>query len=554
MQDILSYITPYLLYTKGQPIIFTQLYFWGFFGIVLLGYSFIYKKNKARTIYLLLVSFFFYYKTSGVFLLLLIFTIISDYNWGRLISKTKSTAKKKLYVTISMILNLSLLCYFKYAYFFVESVHDIAGTDVHFYNHFSEFSNTFFGTKDPLDKLLLPVGISFFTFQSISYIIDLYREKITPVKSIFDYGFFVCFFPHLVAGPIVKANEFLYQIYQPYSLTRKEFGYAVFWIINGLAKKIMADYIAVNYIDRIFDNPNYYSGVETIFGIFGYSLQIYADFSGYTDIAIGIALLLGYRLKTNFKSPYKAQDVSEFWKRWHISLSSWLKDYLYIPLGGNRNGTIGSYICIAFLSVVLVLLTGELWLLLVLLLLAMICVLIAYFSDSFKKSINTNVNLMVTMLLGGFWHGSSWLFVIWGGLNGLGLVIHKLWLKISPFKNSNSFFVKFWSVIITLTFISFTRIFFRSDSLETVGLIFDRISNHFGGLLTLQVIQGYAVVFTVMLIGYLIHWIPESFKEKYRLRFATLPLPVMGLVVVLAVFCIYQLISGEMQPFIYFQF
>jgi alginate O-acetyltransferase complex protein AlgI len=554
MIDFIEYIKPYFLYTKGEPIIFTQLYFWAFFAVVLLFYSLLYKHNKVRTVYLLLVSFFFYYKTSGIFLILLLFTIVSDYNWGRLIHKTQSTTKKKIYVTISMILNLSLLCYFKYSYFFVESANQLAGTDYTFLNYFTQFSNTYLGTTDPIDKLILPVGISFFTFQSISYIIDLYRNKITPVNSIFDYGFFVCFFPHLVAGPIVKANEFLYQIYQPYSLTRKDFGYSIFWIMNGLAKKIMADYIAVNYIDRIFDNPNYYSGVETVFGIFGYSLQIYADFSGYTDIAIGIALLLGYKLKTNFKSPYKAQDVSDFWKRWHISLSSWLKDYLYIPLGGNKTGTIGSYLCIAFLSIVLILLTGKIWLLLMLIFIAIICVILAYFFQSFKQSINTNVNLMVTMLLGGFWHGSSWLFIIWGGLNGVGLVIHKLWLKISPFKNSNSFAIKAIMVFITLSFISFTRIFFRSDSLETVSLIFDRIANHFGGILTLQVIQGYALVFSVMLIGYLIHWIPESYKEKYRLKFALLPLPIMSLIVVVGVFCIYQLISGDMQPFIYFQF
>jgi len=522
--------------------------------VVLAIYSLIYKKNTQRTIFLLAVSFFFYYKTSGIFLLLLIFTIVSDYNWGRLIYKTDSVRKKKLYLTISMILNLTLLCYFKYAYFFVESVNQMAGSDIHFFNYFTQFSNTFFSTSDPLDKLILPVGVSFFTFQSISYTIDMYRKKIEPVKSVFDYGFFVCFFPHLVAGPIVKANEFLYQIYQPYNLTRKEFGFAIFWILNGLGKKILADYIGVNYVDRIFDSPTYYSGVETIFGIFGYSLQIYADFSGYTDIAIGVALLLGYRLKTNFKSPYKAQDVSEFWKRWHISLSSWLKDYLYIPLGGNKSGTIGSYICIAFLSIVLVLLTGKIWLLLVLLGIAIVLVLLAYFFPKVKQSINTNINLLVTMLLGGFWHGSSWLFIIWGGLNGLGLIIHKLWLKISPFKDNNSFWVKAMMVFITLTFISFTRIFFRSDSLETVSLIFDRIKNHLGLELTFGIIRGYAVVFAVILLGYLIHWIPENFKEKYRSFFSELPLPAMSAVVVVCVFCIYQLVSGDMQPFIYFQF
>lgn len=552
--DILTYLKPYFVYTKGEPVIFTQLYFWGFFTVVLAIYSLLYKKNTLRTVYLLLVSFFFYYKTSGVFLILLLFTIFSDYNWGRLIHKSQSLTHKKIFLTISLVLNLCLLCYFKYAYFFTESLNELAGTDVSFFNHFSQFSNTFLGTTDPVDKLILPVGISFFTFQSISYTIDVYRGKVEPVKSIFDYGFFVCFFPHLVAGPIVKANEFLYQIYQPYSLKRKEFGMAIFWILNGLAKKIMADYIAVNYIDRIFDNPNYYSGIETILGVFGYSLQIYADFSGYTDIAIGIALLLGYRLKTNFKSPYKAQDVSEFWKRWHISLSSWLKDYLYIPLGGNKSGTIGSYICIAFLSFVLVLLTGKIWLLLVLLVLAIVLVLLAYFFPKVKQSVNTNINLLVTMLLGGFWHGSSWLFIIWGGLNGLGLVIHKLWQKYSPFKNTTSWFVKGLLVFITLTFISFTRIYFRSDSLDTVSLIFDRITNHLGIELTLDVLKGYALVLSVVLIGYIIHWIPERIKEKYRTVFSELPIPVMSLVAIVAVFCIYQLVSGEMQPFIYFQF
>jgi alginate O-acetyltransferase complex protein AlgI len=447
-----------------------------------------------------------------------------------------------------------LLGYFKYAYFFTTSTNELFGTHFVFFNQFSHFTNTFFGTHFSVDKLILPVGISFFTFQSISYTVDLYRGNVKPVKNIFDYGFFVCFFPHLVAGPIVKAHDFLYQVYLPYDLKRKEFGLALFWILNGLMKKIVADYIATNFVDRIFDNPNYYSGVETVLGIFGYSLQIYMDFSGYTDIAIGVALILGFRLKTNFNSPYKAQDVSDFWKRWHISLSSWLKEYLYIPLGGNRKGTVGSYIAISILAVVLVMLTGKLWLLLVLFGVAIAFALISYFSAKFRNSVNTNINLMVTMLLGGLWHGSSWLFIIWGGLNGLGLVIHKLWLRISPFKNSKSFFIKAAMVLITLSFISFTRIFFRSDSLDTVSLIFDRITNHFGLELFFKIIQGYSFVLSLVLIGYLIHWIPGSMKEKYREYFAGLPVYAMALAVVGAIFVMYQLMSDEMQPFIYFQF
>jgi D-alanyl-lipoteichoic acid acyltransferase DltB (MBOAT superfamily) len=343
-------------------------------------------------------------------------------------------------------------------------------------------------------------------------------------------------------------------VYLPYDLKKKEFGLALFWILNGLMKKIYADYIAVNFIDRIFDSPTYYSGVETVLGIFGYSLQIYMDFSGYTDIAIGVALLLGFRLKTNFNSPYKAQDVSDFWKRWHISLSSWLKEYLYIPLGGNREGTIGSYIAISILAIVLVMLTGKLWLILVLFFIAIAFALISYFSKKFRDSVNTNINLMVTMLLGGLWHGSSWLFIIWGGLNGLGLVIHKLWLKISPFKNSKAWSVKALTVLFTLSFISFTRIFFRSDSLDTVSMIFDRISNHFGGGLFFDIVRGYSGVLSLILLGYIIHWIPAKQKEKYREFFAGLPVYAQALAVVAVIFVMYQLMSDEMQPFIYFQF
>ncbi len=487
-------------------------------------------------------------------MLLLLFTICSDYYWGRRIYKSNSVKSRRLFLGISVILNLALLCYFKYAYFFTESFNNIAGTHHPFFNHFAQFSNTCFGTHFSVDKLLLPVGVSFFTFQSLSYTIDMYRKRVEPVNDVFDYGFFVCFFPHLVAGPIVKAHEFIYQIYQPYKLSRYEFGMAFFWIVNGFCKKIVADYIAVNYVDRIFENPTYYSGLETVIGIFGYSLQIYMDFSGYTDMAIGLALILGYRLKTNFNSPYKATSTSEFWKRWHISLSSWLQEYLYIPLGGNRHGTIGSYLAIFIISLFLVLLSGKAWLVLVLLFAAVLLLLLAYFSESLRKNINTNINLMVTMLLGGLWHGSSWLFIIWGGLNGVGLVIHKYWSKISPFKNSSGYGIKFFLMLVTLTFISFTRIFFRSSSLEIVDTIFYRITDHFGGGLFWQVLSGYKFVFGLMALGYFVHWIPEKIKQGYRSWFASRSLPVMGLIAAVAVFVMYQLMSGEMQPFIYFQF
>ena len=537
-----------------QPLLFTHLFFWGFFAVVLLGYTFIYKQNKARSIYLLLFSFFFYYKTNGVFITLLFFTIISDFYWGKRIAATENRSHKKLFLTISVLLNLTLLCYFKYAYFFASSSNQLFGTNFTYFNHFANFSNTFFGTEFRLDKLLTPIGVSFFTFQSLSYTIDVYRDKVKPVTNVFDYGFFVCFFPHLVAGPIVKAHEFLYQIYQPYNLTKFEFGMATFWIMNGFAKKIVADYIAVNFIDRVFSSPHLYTGVEAVMAIFAYSLQVYMDFSGYTDMAIGIALLLGYRLKTNFKSPYKALSTSEFWKRWHISLSSWLQEYLYIPLGGNKTGTIGSYICIIIISAFMVLLSGKLWLLYFLIGFFLLLIFLSYTFPAIKQNINTNINLMVTMLLGGLWHGSSWLFLIWGGLNGLGLIIHKFWQKISPFKNNESIGVKIVLMLITLTFISFTRIYFRSPSLDIVNEIYDRIGNHFSLYLFFDIVKGYWAVLAVVVLGFLIHWIPERYKDNYRNAFANLPLPGLVFACVFIVFCLYQIMSSQMQPFIYFQF
>lgn len=522
--------------------------------MVLGGYSLVYKTPKRRTAYLLAVSLFFYFKTSGIFLLLLLFTICSDYFWGRKIVEATSTGKRKFYLTMSVLLNLILLCYFKYAYFFTESYNQLLETNVPFFNHFAQFSNSFFGTSFSVTKLLVPVGVSFFTFQSLSYTIDMYRKKVEPVRNVMDYGFFVCFFPHLVAGPIVKAHDFIDQIYKPYELSRRDFGMALFWILNGFCKKITADYIAVNFVDRIFDNPNYYSGPEVASGIFGYSLQIYMDFSGYTDMAIGLALILGFRLKPNFNSPYKAASTSEFWKRWHISLSSWLQEYLYFPLGGNRNGSLGSYVALGVIFIFLVLLTGELWLLYVLMVLASLLAMAALISLKIKQAINTNINLMVTMLLGGLWHGSSWLFVIWGGLNGIGLVIHKLWQKISPFKNNETWPVRVVMIAVTLTFISFTRIFFRSNDMATVQMIFERMRFHSDWSLLPQIIKGYATVFAVMAIGYIIHWIPEPAKQKYRLWFADMPHAGQIMIAVMLVFAMYQLMSGEMQPFIYFQF
>jgi D-alanyl-lipoteichoic acid acyltransferase DltB (MBOAT superfamily) len=279
-------------------------------------------------------------------------------------------------------------------------------------------------------------------------------------------------------------------------------------ILKGLFKKLfIADYIAVNFIDRIFASPESYTGFENLFAIISYSIQIYCDFSGYTDIAIGLALYMGFRLPKNFNSPYKAKNVAEFWKRWHMTLSNWLKDYLYIPLGGNKKG-----------------------------------------------NFRTNINLMITMLLGGLWHGASWLFVIWGGLNGLALLVYKNWKRISPYEKKNSIAINVWKVLFTFLFISFTRIFFRSDTLEGAWSMILQITKSFDFSVIPDVIVSYHKIFMVVAIGFITHWLPDEWKESLIIKFSSAPYVVQAFIAVVAVFVIYQSVSAEMQPFVYFQF
>ena len=234
-----------------------------------------------------------------------------------------------------------------------------------FFNVFAQIGNSVLGQGSFVDIIVLPVGVSFFTFQSISYVVDIYRKEVKPVKNFFDYAFFVSFFPQLVAGPIVRARDFIPQIRQPYQLNHTDFSWAIIQIVKGFIKKVvLADYIAIHFIDKVADAPEAFPGFISILAMWGYSLQIYGDFSGYTDIAIGISRLMGFKLLENFNSPYKAISVADFGVRWHKSLGSWLRDYLYIPLGGNRSGGIGTYIAtIMVILIFLIFITQWYWLL-----------------------------------------------------------------------------------------------------------------------------------------------------------------------------------------------
>jgi len=555
VQQYIDVLTSFFAYDETQPFVFTQVAFWVFFALVLTVYSVVYKKKAARNAFLFFVSLFFYWKTSGFFFLILLFSTLSDFFIGKRIYHSVTKIKKQIWLALSVTVNLMVLVYFKYSYFFTESFNEILGTQVQVYNHFSFWSNEYLGTDFVFDKILLPVGISFFTFQTISYSVDIYRGLIKPVNNLLDFGFYVSFFPQLVAGPIVRASDFVPQLYKKYSLGKEEFGLAIFWIVNGLFKKMfLADYLAVNFVDRVFANPLSHSGFENMMALFGYSIQVYADFSGYTDIAIGVALLLGFRLPTNFNSPYKANSVGDFWRRWHISLSSWLKDYLYIPMGGNRSGSYFSYIMVLVVFF-FVSLMAQTWIVpAALALVLVIAGLLIRFVPAVKKRVDTNINLMLTMVLGGLWHGASWNFIFWGGLNGLGLVVYKGWKKISPWKNKLKWYNHAWSVLLTFVFITFTRTWFRSPDFSSATQMLHQIAYDFKPNLIPQVLSGFYKVFGVMAFGMIIHWLPSSIKEMYRGWFVRTPFWAKILIGVLTFGILYQVISSDLQPFIYFAF
>lgn len=511
----MNIIKDILIYSEAKPLLFTRLYFWGFFAFLLLIYSILYKKNPLRNAYLFFISLFFYYKSGGYFFTLLVFSTFADFTLGQLIYNAKTIIRKKIFVATSVIINLGLLGYFKYTYFFTDIINTTFHTNFEVINYLAGWTNSLTGSSFSISRIILPVGISFYTFQTISYSVDVYRRKVKPVKNIIDFGFYVSFFPQLVAGPIVRAAEFVPQLYQKFKLTKQEFGHAVFLILNGLVKKMLiSDYISINFVDRVFESPLSFTGFENLMAVYGYSIQIYCDFSGYTDIAIGVALLLGFRLPINFNSPYKAMNITDFWHRWHISLSSWLRDYLYIPLGGNKKG-----------------------------------------------KTRMHINLMITMLLGGLWHGANIRFVIWGGLHGIGLVIHKLWAKMNlslskyyTTQSSKTQFLRFISVFTTFHLVTFAWIFFRAETMSNaMGMIKQITTNFQTGLIPIMV-SSYYKILIITLIGFVFHWLPTSFKENYRGWFIESNLIVKILIVVLVVFILIQAKSAEIQPFIYFQF
>ncbi|MBU0561901.1 MAG: MBOAT family protein [Bacteroidetes bacterium] len=484
-------------YNQGDPLLFGTSSFLITFFFLLVIYRLLSKYKNPRILFLIFFSLFFYYKAAGVYFLLLIFSAISNFYFGKWMAYYKKQTPRRLILLSSLILNLGLLGYFKYTNFFIKIVTDLSA-----------------GSFDPVD-IFLPIGISFYTFKSLSYVLDIYFEAMEPTKSFRDFSLFVFFFPNILAGPIDRASQFLPQLEEEFFISKADIGRALLLIIAGLIKKNMiADYISLNFVDRVLGDPLRFTGTENLFAVYGYALQIYCDFSGYSDIAIGIGLLLGFKLMDNFNSPYQATSIADFWRRWHISLSSWLLDYLFRPLQMKfRN----------------------------------------------LRNYGNAIALLITFLLCGLWHGASWSFVLWGALHGFYMSFallfqkpkNKFYKKIGLF---NTKLLRVGQVFITFHLIVFTWIFFKVSDFDKAFNILDQIFNFFKPEVVPQFIESFTPTFVLIVFGYVLHFLPRSLELKTADQLSKLPFVIQALVLALVIWVVAQVQSADLQPFIYFQF
>ena len=512
--DIQAFFEQFL-YDPENPLLFNNGFFVFFFAIFIALYYRFRNNFMLRRYIFCFFSLYFFYKASGYFVVLVIISAIVDFILSNAIYSQRNKAKKKLLLVSSIVFNLGMLVYFKYTNFFISLSNDL-------------FSTGF----NPLN-ILLPVGISFYTFENLSYTIDVYRGQFTPTRRFSDYLLFLSFFPKLVMGPIVRAHDFLPQINRPYVITDKDFAKGFYLIISGMFKKlIISDYLTLNYVNYIFDDPARYTGLENLFAVYGYAIVIYCDFSGYSDVALGIARWLGFSIPTNFLSPYQSKSITEFWRRWHISLSSWLRDYLYIPLGGNRKASFGTFL-FAGLFVFGVIMAGvhllgmSYWGAGLLSLGIIFLFILPSVIKKDRAGVSTNLNLLTTMLLGGFWHGASWNFIIWGALHGIGLAIHKIWMMLTgrAFSGiSNSKWYNAIMLLITFHFVCFGWIFFKAESYETATAMINQIAYNFSFDVWGAFIGNYEPVVWVMLLAFVLHAIPDNYADKLMERYHTVPL------------------------------
>lgn len=533
------------LYDSKNPLLFNNGFFVYFFTLFILLFFALRNHHKARRYVFCIFSLYFFYKASGWFVGLVLVSAVVDFFLSNAIYREKSQSRKKFLLVLSILFNLGMLFYFKYTDFFIE------------------ISNSLFDTNfNPLN-LILPIGISFYTFENLSYTVDVYRGEFKPANKFSDYLLFLAFFPKLMMGPIVRAHDFVPQINEPYVISERDFAKGFFLIISGLIKKlVISDYITLNMVDYMFDNPALHTGVENLMVVYGYAMVIYCDFSGYSEIAIGIALWLGFKIPPNFMSPYQSLNITEFWRRWHISLSTWLKDYLYIPLGGNRNFSVASFIFVggflvgSFIMGVELFHLSNLWAAVISAVLLLIFIIPAVITRK-TSGIAANFNLLTTMLLGGFWHGASWNFIIWGAIHGVGLGIHKIWMLLTDksfaaFNQSRIY--KIISGILTFHFVCFAWIFFKAEDLEIAKEMIYQIFNNFDISVFGPFYDNYKGVVWMILVAMILHLIPDNLADKVIARTKTIPMVVYILVFFLFLILYGYFKSAEQVMPIYLQF
>jgi D-alanyl-lipoteichoic acid acyltransferase DltB (MBOAT superfamily) len=442
--------------------------------------------------FMLAASYVFYGYTDARFVLLLAGSTVFNQVMAELLHRARGAGARKALGVVAVVGNLGALAWFKYYNFFLSSVTEV-------------FEKVGWVPPLPLLQVALPVGISFFTFQALSYVIDVKRGAIEPAKP-FDFAVYLAFFPHLVAGPIVRASEFIPQLRGPRDPRRIQATRAFFLIVGGLIKKtVIADFLGTHIVQPVFDNPGAHGSLEVLVAIYAYAVQIFCDFSAYSEMAIGIALLLGFRFPENFNSPYAAVSLQDFWRRWHMSLSRWLRDYLYIPLGGNRGSTLFTY-----------------------------------------------RNLMLTMLLGGLWHGASWNFVIWGGIHGAGLAVERLAAdrrhalgKATP---RDTVWRRVGGRLITFHVVCLAWVFFRAEGFGAAMDVFGRL---------VSFASGPAVAWNVIalvIVGILVQYLPKDATARLQHGFSRLALGAQGAVLATCLVLVSALGNQEVAAFIYFQF
>ncbi|MBI5607517.1 MAG: MBOAT family protein [Deltaproteobacteria bacterium] len=476
-------------------MLFNSLFYVVFLAVVVAISWGLARWRWGRTVFLLACSCLFYMAWSPQYILLILGAATWDWAMARVIEKTPDSKAglRKALMLGSVAVNLGLLGYYKYLGFFVENLVAVlhaAGLDV----------------AIGVAKVALPVGISFFTFQSMAYVVDVYRREMPAERNLLRFWLFATFFPQLVAGPISRAHILIPQLHRPPRLQEDDVGEALFRIATGLVKKVVvADWLALNLVDRVFSNPGIYSGAEILVGLYAYTLQIYCDFSGYTDIAVGSARLLGIKLPENFNRPYRARTVAEFWRRWHITLSTWLRHYVFFPLGGSR-GSMG----------------------------------------------RANRNTLITLVLIGLWHGANWTFVLYGLLHGVAIAWNRVQTRKQPKGWSHDelpWTQNLWRIALTFHFVVLARILFRAPSLAAAGDLSHALLHNGLGLARID-----SGTWLVLALGYAAHWAPPGWADRLRLAFRSWPVPAQGAALVAVASLMGLVAETDAVPFIYFQF